>query len=112
MPVSWKVKMSNVILYPLLKKTDFKIEDVDSITEEQIDSVSDHFTKQLVHQFKNLGLPESQAYFNDISFLSEIIKAVMYRPFHKYHFFQDVIDEVNEKLFDTNIDDEDEDEVR
>ena len=92
--------MSNVILYPLLKKVDTKIEDIESITEEQIDNLSDHFTKQLVHHFDNLGIPESQAYYNDITFLSEVIKAVMYRPFHKYHFFQDVIDEVNEKLFD------------
>lgn len=99
--------MSNVILYPFLQKKTFESKDIEAINEEQIDVVADHFTKQLVHQFKNLGLKESQTYYNDITFLSEVIKAVMYRPFDKYHFFQDVIDEVNEKLFEA---DEDEDE--
>lgn len=98
--------MSNVILYPLLKKKDIKVEDIENISEDQIDVLSDHFTKQLVHQFRNIGIPESQTYYNDINFLSEILKAVMYRPFHKYHFFQDVIDEVNEKLFENNIEEE------
>lgn len=100
--------MNNVILYPLLKKKELKVEDIENITEEQIDDLSEHFTKQLVHHFNNLGIPESNTYYNDITFLSEVIKAVMYRPFHKYHFFQDVIDEVNEKLFDSNIDEDEE----
>lgn len=100
--------MSNVIIYPLLKKKDLNVEDIDSVKEEQIAEISEHFTKQLVHQFKNLGIPESQTYYNDIVFLSEVIKAVMYRPFHKYHFFQDVIDEVNEKLFSADADEDEE----
>lgn len=102
--------MANLVLYPFLQKnTQYKKEDLDNITEEKIDEVADHFTKQLVHQFNNLGLPESGVYYNDINFLAEIVKAVMYRSLGKYHFFQDIIDNVNESLFE-NLDDEDEEE--
>lgn len=95
---------NKVILYPLLSKGKVSKLDVENITEEKIDEVADHFTKQLVHQFHNLGLPESTNYYNDLNFLNEIVKAVMYRSMNKYHYFQDIIDDIHENLFELNED--------
>lgn len=98
------IHLSNLQIFPLLKKYPLKNNaekiDVESIPEDEIDAIAMHYTKQLVHAFDNQGFPDTGLYFQDITFMQDVMRSLLLRSVNKHDPLQDLVD----SIFDNEVD--------
>jgi len=86
-----------IVIYPLLKKSNVKLpENIEETTQEDIDRISDHLTKQLIHNLVNHKLQTNIKFFHDLQFIGEVVRSSMMRNLGMYHPLQDLIDDIVE----------------
>jgi hypothetical protein len=100
--------MNNVLIYPKFKKTDLK----EIVSDADMDSVANHYTVQFMKAMENHGINADPAFYKDLTFLREMVKAILLRTQGKHHSIQDFMDDayIDEMPFDEDADYNEEDE--
>ena len=101
----------NVLLYPIIKKLNKKIElNADNEPDiDELEEVSNHLTNQIIQQLQNHDIVIDKAFLVDMGMVKEMILSSIQRTLGIHHPLQDYTDEVMSFELDEDFEPTDED---
>ncbi len=87
--------MPKILIYPLLRKTDYTVNTEKSQpSDEDLSKLTDFYMTEIIRNLKNHGFQLNTALLKDMSVTSDFLKSAMCRNVGKYHHLQDTVDQL------------------